>query len=118
VGKDAGVALVAVIRKERELAGHSPVLTNAVTLVDAVDTFIAERTDSQDASAVRATGVGSLADLQRSAGSFICTKLRVKTFSHIGTYTNMREPSHAPIITKPCENGRSQLVTVGFVFVC
>ena len=107
MGKDAGVALVAVIRKERELAGHSPVLTNAVTLVDAVDTFIAERTDSQDASAVRATGVGSLADLQRSAGSFICTKLRVKTFSHIGTYTNMREPSHASSLRSLAKMGEA-----------
>ena len=52
VGKDASAARVAVIRKEREFRGFS-VTSSDVTLREAVDAFILERTASQDANSVR-----------------------------------------------------------------
>jgi hypothetical protein len=53
VGKDSAAARVAMIRKDRELSGNSPVLPNAATLADAIDIFVVQRTASQDAGAVR-----------------------------------------------------------------
>lgn len=52
VGKDASAARVAVIRKEREFRGLS-VTSSDVTLREAIDAFILERTASQDANSVR-----------------------------------------------------------------
>src|ERR1022692_3589720 len=52
VGKDASAARVAAIRKEREFRGIA-VTTSEITLQEAIDAFILERTASQDASSVR-----------------------------------------------------------------
>jgi integrase/recombinase XerD len=52
VGKDASAAKVAVICKEREFRGIA-FTTSEVTLQEAIDAFILERTASQDASSVR-----------------------------------------------------------------
>jgi hypothetical protein len=51
-GKDPSAARVAVIRKEREFRGIA-LTTSEVTLQEAIDAFILERTASQDASSVR-----------------------------------------------------------------
>jgi integrase len=52
VGRDPSSARVAVIRKEREFRGLA-VTTSEVTLKEAIDAFILERTASQDANSVR-----------------------------------------------------------------
>lgn len=52
VGKDPSAARVAVIRKEREFRGIA-VSSSEVTLKEAIDAFILERTASQDANSVR-----------------------------------------------------------------
>src|SRR5882672_8163705 len=52
VGKDPSAARVAVIRKDREFRGIA-FTASEVTLQEAINAFIIERTASQDASSVR-----------------------------------------------------------------
>lgn len=51
VGKDANIARAAMIRKKREFKGF--VSTGEVTLQEAIDAFLLERTASRDANSVR-----------------------------------------------------------------
>src|SRR5712691_4334710 len=52
IGNDPSLARTAVIRKEREFRGIA-LTTSDITLTEAIDAFIKERTASQDASSVR-----------------------------------------------------------------